>query len=195
MKKLKSKLGFTLMELMVALLILVLLVMGIGVGMDAGLQIYREAIFESDSATMADIVNTNLGDILRYSQDIRENTDSFSDTEGNTLSPDQVGFVFTNLEYGIQDAYFYTPVLPGGASMGVLQMKNLKNAKVVELVNTGAYPNLVISNFHITYVAPGAYVEGNPVRGGYFNVSYTIYSELDDSLSREVTCVVRLLNQ
>lgn len=194
MKKMRTKAGFTLMELLVALLILVLLVMGIGVGMDAGLHIYREATFEADSATLAGILNTNLGDILRYSQNVRENPDTFRDAEGNTLTKEEVGFVFTNLEYGIQDAYFYTPILDDNSSMGVLQMKNLKNLSVVELVNSGAYPNLVISNFKITYVAPGATVNGAVVRGGYFNITYTIYNENDTSLSRNVEYIVRLMN-
>ena len=194
MKKLKSKRGFTLIELMATLLILVLLAMGIGVGMDAGTKIYQEATFESDSATLAGILNTNIGDILRYSQDVRLNESSFSDAEGNTLSPEKVGFVFTNLEYGIQDAYFYTPIIPGGQSKGVLQLKNLKNATVMELVNAGAYPDLVISNFVITYVTPGTNPSGGSGRGGYFNVSYDIFSVTNESHTRHVDTVIRLMN-
>lgn len=194
MNKLKNKAGFTLMELLVALMIMVFLVIGIGVGMDAGGRIYREATFESDSASLAGILNTSLGDILRYGTDIKANPDYFQDSEGNMLSKDQVGFVFTSLEYGIQDAYFYTPVLEGGASMGVLQLKNLYNPRVIELVNSGAYPDLVVSNFRITYVAPGSNSDGDPGRGGYFNVSYTIYSDSNTANSREVNTVVRLIN-
>jgi len=194
MKKMRSKAGFTLMELLVSLLILVMLVMGIGVGMDAGMRIYQEATFEADSATLAGILNTNLGDILRYSQNVRENDDTFRDAEGNILRKSEVGFVFTNLEYGIQDAYFHTPVLDDNSSMGVLQMKNLKNLSVVELVNAGAYPNLVISNFRITYVAPGATVGGEVVRGGYFNITYTIFNETNTDLSRDVAYIVRMIN-
>ena len=195
MKKLKSNKGFSLMELLVALLILVLIVMAIGVSMDAGVRIYQEAIFEADSASLAGILNTNIGDILRYSQDIRENTSSFSDAEGNTLTAEKVGFVFTSVEYGIQDAYFYTPVAPGGESKGVLQIKNLKNASVMELVNSGAYPDLVTSNFRITYYAPGTTVGGAVGRGGYFEVTYDIFSTKDESLTRSVSTIVRMMNQ
>lgn len=195
MNKLKNKAGFTLIELLLAMMIMVFLVVGIGVGMDAGSRIYREATFETDSAALAGILNTSLGDILRYSTDIKENPGFFNDKEGNNLSKDQVGFVFTSKEYGVQDAYFYTPILADGTSMGYLQLKNLYNPHVIDLVNEGAYPDLAVSNFKITYVAPGTDGGGNPGRGGYFNISYTIYSSSNTEHAREVKTVVRLVNQ
>ncbi len=199
MKKLRSKAGFTLIEMMAVVLILVVLMMGIGKTMDAGMQIYRDATFEADSAALAGILNTSIGDILRYSQDILENTGTFEDASGDLIVKERVAFVFTNLEYGIQDAYFYTPIQEGGVSRGVLQMKNLRNADIVELVNTGAYPDLVISNFKITYVAKGATVlnaSGASIesRGDYFHVTYEIFSESNDQLKRNVETIIRRLN-
>ena len=99
-------------------------------------------------------------------------------------------YVFTSLDYGIQDAYFYVPFHESGRNMGALQMKNTRNPNVVELVNTGAYPDLVISDFTITYsprIAPG-------VEGGYFEISYKITSELDSSRTRMVNTIVRVMN-
>lgn len=195
MNKRNNKAGFTLMELLVALMIMVFLVIGIGVGMDAGGRIYQEATFETDSASLAGILNTHLGDILRYCTDIKENPGYFQDPDGNNLDKAQLGFVFTSLEYGIQDAYFHTPVLQDGSSKGYLQLKNLYNRHVVDLVNEGAYPDLVVSNFRITYVAPGKNSEGGSGRGGYFNISYTIYSNTNTEYSRQVETVVRLINE
>lgn len=187
MKKTRKNAGFTLIEMLCALLIMVFLIMGMGVGMDAGSRIYRDATFESDSATLAGILNTSLGDILRFSS-VAETAEMRNLPEG--FDKTEVPYVFTSLDYGIQHAYFYTPVFEDGTSMGVLQMKNLKNDKVVELVNSGAYPDLVISNFEITYsprVAPG-------IEGGYFDITYTIYDEHDTSKKREVATIVRLMN-
>jgi len=194
MSKLKNKAGLTLIEMMVALLIMVFLVLGMGVGMDSGSRVYQSAIFEADSAALADTLNTSLGDILRYSCEIRKNEGVFENFSGDHIVAEDVGFVFTNYEYGIQDAYFHTPVFADGTSKGVLQLKNLKNAEVVELLNAGAYPELVVSNFKITYVAEGTNSEGAQGRGGYFDVSYTIYRVGDESKSREVSCVIRLMN-
>lgn len=203
MKKLNNNAGFTLIEMLAVVLILVVLTMGIGKTMDAGIQIYRDATFESDSATLAGILNTSLGDILRYSAEIRVNegtaadpTKGFLDSSGSYLMKENVGFVFTNYEYGIRDAYFYTHVFADSSSYGVLQMRNLKNADVVELVNTGAYPDLAVTNFLITYVPEGAIdSSGNSLRGGYFEIEYEIISENNDQLKRKVETVIRLMNQ
>ena len=195
MKKLKKKGGFSLIEMMCALLILVLLIMAIDVGFKAGGTIYQEATFEAESATLAGILNTALGDILRYSIGVRETTATEREKYGNDVGiPDASGngvyYVFTSLDYGIQDAYFYVPFHENGTNMGALQMKNTRNPNVVELVNTGAYPNLVVSDFRITYSqrkAPG-------VEGGYFEISYLITSELDSSKTRMVETIVRVMN-
>ena len=195
MKKLKNKGGFSLIETMCALLILVLLVMGMGVGMDAGSKIYRDAVFESESATLAGILNTSIGDILRYAIDIRETNDTEKMKYGNDVGIPHfedatLHYVFTSLDYGIQDAYFYVPPHEDGGYMGPLQLKNTRNPNTVELINTGAYPDLLITDFLITYsprIAPG-------IEGGFFEISYTIYSESDESKSREVETIVRIMN-
>ena len=195
MKKLKKKGGFSLIEMMCALLILVLLIMGIDVGFKAGGEIYQDATFEAESATLAGILNTSLGDILRYSIDVRETTAKEKQKYGNDVGIPHASdptryYVFTSLDYGIQDAYFYVPFHESGKNMGALQMKNTRNPNVVELVNIGAYPDLVISDFKITYsprIAPG-------VEGGYFEISYKITSELDSSKTRMVNTIVRVMN-
>ena len=185
MKKSRRNSGFSLIELLCALLILVILVIGIGVSMDAGVGIYCDATFEAESATLAGILNTSLGDILRYSVDVRETT-----AEEKLEHGSDVEFVFTSLDYGIQDAYFYIPPHISGGTMGPVQMKNLRNPAVVELVNTGAYPDLVVSNFEIEY-SPR---EDAGVKGGYFEISYLISSETDAAKTRSVETIVRLMN-
>ena len=195
MKKLKKKGGFSLIEMMCALLILVLLIMAIDVGFKAGGTIYQEATFEAESATLAGILNTALGDILRYSIDVRETTATEREKYGNDVGIPEAGgagkyYVFTSLDYGIQDAYFYVPFHESGRNMGALQMKNTRNPNVVELVNTGAYPNLVVSDFNITYSPPS----GLGVQGGYFEITYQIISELDSSKTRMVNTIVRVMN-
>ena len=196
MKK-RAKRGFSLLEMMVALAILIFIVIGIGVGMDAGIDIYKEAIFEADSASMAGIVNSNLGDILRYSTRVTVNKgDNLTDASGSDVRVEDVQFVFTSVDYGIKDAYFYTPVLPDGTTKGVLRLTNLKKDKDMELVNSGAYPDLDIANFKITYYEPGktSIANGGSGRGGYFEVTYDVISTKDLSMKRSVSTVIRLMN-
>ena len=192
MKKIASKSGFTLIEMLATLLILVFLILGIDTGMDSAVRVYDEAKFEANSASMANIVNTSLGDILRYSDNLtvaEENT-SFKDSAG-TIVPN-VEFVFTNYEYGVRDAYFS---LKDSANKedGILRMRNLENGNVVELVNTGAYPDLKIGNFEITYLAKSTGDDGNPT-GGYFAIEYDVYSTKDESLTRHVEYIIRCMN-
>lgn len=196
MRKNRKNSGFSLIEMLCALLILVILVIGIGVGMDAGSRIYHDATFEAESATLQGIVNTSLGDILRYSIDVRVVTNEEKLEQGLDIGiPDAdttktTRYVFTSVDYGIQDAYFYIPPHMAGGNMGPVQMKNLKNPKVVDLVNTGAYPDLMIKDFMITFsprIAPG-------IEGGYFEISYTITSEKDPSRTRSVETIVRIMN-
>lgn len=191
MKKLTSKGGFTLIEMLATLLILVFLVLGIGTGMDSALRIYDEARFESNSAAMANIVNTSLGDILRYSENLTTPGDEGFLDSSNTKVPD-VEFVFTNYEYAVRDAYFSLKN-SSNTTDGILRMRNLRDGNVIELVNTGAYPDLKIGNFNITYNAKGSDDNGNPI-GGYFDVTYKVYSTKDESLTRDVSYIVRCMN-
>ncbi len=189
MKKLKSKGGFTLVEMLATILILVFLILGIGTGMDSALTIYNEAKFEANSASMADIVNTSLGDILRYAyiRTPNEGESYFIDIT-NTKVPD-VEFVFTNYEYGVRDAYFYLDKDRADGD-GVLRLKNLNDSKEVELVNTGAYPKLRITDFSISYVP----AQTNSANGGYYEINYTVASTVDSTLTKEVSYVVRSMN-
>ncbi len=189
MKKLASKSGLTLIEMLVTILILVFLVLGIGTCMDSALNIYDEAKFESNSASMANIVNTSLADILRYSDNLTDKGETvsgyFTDSSGTKVA--NVDFVFTNYEYAVRDAYFTV------SDDGVLRIKNLGDSNAVELVNTGAYPDLKISSFKLTYTAKGTDTDGNPT-GGYFEINYTIYSDKDSNLTKDITYIVRSMN-
>ena len=191
MEKLKSKEGFTLIEMVVALLILVMIIVSMDTVMDSSLRIYNDATFEADSASMAGIVNTNIGDILRYVDYIKTNEDGvFVGADGGQLS--NVEFVFTSYDYGVQDAYFYLAPDAERGSSGVLQMRSLKNAGTVELVNTGAYPNLAITDFDVVFT-PNRDESGNIV-SGYFEVTYTIFDVNHPDKTKDESCVVRLMN-
>lgn len=190
MKKLKSKAGLTLMEMMAALLVMVLLVMGMGTGMDAGMRVYRDSQFETDSAALADILNTSMSDLLRYAQDVKK----------STATPDGIEFVFTNAEFGVLDGYFQMSDQEN--SKGTVQLKNLKDSSALELVNAGAYKNLSITNLHVIYVPEGAIemqIPGDenktPIsRGGFFYITYEISSTVDSAKTRTEETVVRQMN-
>lgn len=192
MKKCNRKAGFTLVEMLVSLLILVLLVVGMGSGLSAATRVYRDSIFESNSAALESTLNDTLGDVLRYSEElvtVTANGHPFVNAGGQQLPTGNdagaVNFVFSNAEYGVQQAYFYTPVQDDGTVGGPLQMKTLNSSIPVDLINKGAYPALCVGDFVITYEETE----------GLFQISYTIFGAADTARTRQVQCTVRMLNK
>ncbi len=194
MKRLKTKKGMTLVEMLVTLLILVFLIVGIGTCMSSAIRIYDEATFEADSATLAGIVNNTLSDILRFST-VR-NDGTYIDYEGTKRN--DLTYVFTSTDYSIAEAYFIISENEDRTN-GVIQLGSLRNSNVRELINTGAYPNLMIdkATFHIDYVSDGEHAEsGTELRGGYFKISYDIYSTLKpDTFNKHIDHIVRVMNK
>lgn len=191
MDKLKSKEGFTLIEMVVALLILVMIIVSMDTVMDSSLRVYNDATFEADSSAMAGIVNTNIGDILRYADYIKTNEDgAFVGADGGQLT--NIEFVFTSYDYGVQDAYFYLEPDAERGSSGVLQMRSLRNAGTVELVNTGAYPNLAITDFHVVFTPVKD--DAGKITTGYFEITYTVFDVNRPDKTKDESCVVRLMN-
>lgn len=184
----RANAGFTLIEFLVSVAIMMVLLAGIGVGMDTGSKVYRDASFETDSAMLADTLNNSLGDILRYSQNVRENDGIFQDSLGNNLNIYQAPFVFTNLEYGVQDGYLVVSSENGG---NVFEIRNLRNSDVMELVNTGAYPNLTVTDFTLAYVSPERDSGGDT---GYAEISYVIRNVNNPSLNKQINMVIRFMN-
>jgi prepilin-type N-terminal cleavage/methylation domain-containing protein len=192
----RGKAGFTLVEMLATILILVLLVAGMSVGIASAYRIYSTAIFESDSAVMISNINKTLGDILGYAQELR--TDApFRDWSGIALptgtGANAVNFVFSNSEYGLQQAYFYVSTGDDedldesttiGEPVGRIQFMSLGSDTPLDVINQGVYVNLEVTNFRITYNETGQ----------YFSISYTVRSTQDASKTKDVEYAVRLLN-
>lgn len=187
LKKLHSKAGMTLMEMMVSLLIMVLLVLAMGTGMNAGVRVYNDANFESNSASLAANINTALTDMLRYAQDLPKPEPGEGPIPIST-------FTFTNLEYGLRDASFTT-------TNGIIQIISQTNGfSPKALVNSGSYNKLEVDGFSVTYYpqnitnAKIELLDGSeePVqRGGLFYIRYQIVSP--DGKTRDTEAVVRLM--
>lgn len=197
MKKLKSKHGLTLMEALVAIIILVMLVVAIGTSMNSAISIYGDSRFESNSAALADIINTSLNDMLRYAENITAITLGREEATTHT-------YTFTNIEYGLQDVYFYIPAETTESEMkGILSVKSpLKSdntaAFITPLVNSGVYSDMEISEFSIKYLDAGDTTKDEngieTTYGGCFYITYTIQSTIASDMSRTVETVVRLAN-
>lgn len=158
----RNRKGFSLMEMLVTLLILVLLVMGMNSGLSAAVRVYDEAVFYSDSRTLAGMLDTTLSDLFRFSEQIKPVSAVSSEDLYDSMGR-KIDYVFTNAEYGMNDAYidWRADISPN------LQLRNLKNSNFYSLLNSGAFPGMSISSFSYTY-DPGE---------AMYTVQYVISSE------------------
>lgn len=86
MKKCKDKKGFTLMEMLVCVITLVIICLICTTGMNLALRSYSESMFESHSQTVEAMLDSAIGDLFRFSDNVSVNGDEV---------------VFTNSTYGV----------------------------------------------------------------------------------------------
>lgn len=146
-KKLASRGGLTLVELLAAIMILALIGVGMATGMTAAIQTYERSVFASETLVLQDTINTTLGEYLRYASGVVDASGTVtvaSEEYGTgTFVTGKGGAVFT-----AGAGYLYFDV--GG--------------KKALVVNSGAYTDLTVTNFAITY-ASGT---------GVFHVTYQL---------------------
>lgn len=156
MKKLRSKKGFTLIEMLACVVTLLLLTGICTMGTNLAVNSYNRSMFETDSQTLESTVDMYLGDILRHATlELEENT---------LLSGNKSIKNITNMSYGIyqgkilikDDGRFYICKTPTDED-GVLLLSETVYTKTLK-----------ITEFHMEYNEAGQYVTG----------SYTIQSTL-----------------
>jgi len=171
----RTKSGFTLIEMLVAIAVIVLLIIGIGAGVNAGLKAYKESIFESNCGTLSEILNTTIGDALRYSEDV---------------SGENSSFTFTNYDYNVKACYFTIKDIDNRSGGYVYMTNGVTGEKAINvpIVNDGAYADdLMVTSLVIT-----SHKSDNG--GYYFDIAYTITSISDSNLSHDYTLRVRQAN-
>ena len=177
--------GFTLVETLVSILILVIMVAATTTGMNAAVRIYKEATFHANSATLESMLRATLEDLLSYAQDVQTRP-AAGNAEGN--------FLYTNYEYGVQDAYLRLNTTKTDGSP--IQMVNQETGEARDLMNTGAYPMLTIrtpeSGNWVVYGIPADAPAGSTEK--VFTYNFTIVSQQDPNMTREVSGTIYLLN-
>ena len=173
-KKLFSRKGMTLIEMLASILIIALLVTGMSTGMSVGLRVYNTSAFETSSASLASNINTTLSDILRYSSNYKE-----------YRWPGAPDFSISNEEYGMVNCYF--KVVDGVLQVHYMPDMSGQTRSPKAVVNSGSYDNLEVKNFTIT--------PRSDRKGDYFEISYRIVSTVDSTATKDVKAIVRMINQ
>ena len=161
MRKLVSKRGFTLVEMLACVVTLLLIGMIVSTGMNLATMSLRETTFESDSQMLESTLNTYIGDILRHATEVE------ADVDGTVKS-------FTNDAYYIDGGNFSIDLSVSEISgAGYLTCTSrLEDSQYGTLVaNEGTYGGaLYIKDFTLTYDA----------EKGVFTGSYVIVSSATD---------------
>ncbi|MBQ8519494.1 MAG: type II secretion system protein [Agathobacter sp.] len=172
MRKLKSKKGFTLIEMLACVVVLILIGGICSVGMNLATRSYNESVYESDSQMLEDTLNLYLCDILRHATSVQTEADENAE-EKDVIS-------FTNVAYQIYDGHIEVSERKDdkGGTFLVYESSNGHGAMIVgENVYAGT---LYISDFVLKY---------NPEKK-YFTGYYTIQSSVLENLEKtcEFTC-------
>lgn len=165
--------GFTLVETLVALLVVGLLTGAISVGIRTAVSVRDEMRFVSESEILASTLHTTAGDVLRYAVNISGEHDP----------------AFQNEAYGIEGASYGQLLVGKDESDPTLYGRiYLTNALLADhttgdllLLGSGVYTDLVVQNWQLTY------------DNELFTGAYTIASR-NGKLTKDFTFVFRPVN-
>ena len=144
--------GFTLVETLAAVAILVILIATMSLGLASASDTYRISLFDAESATLADTVDTALGDVLRYAAWEREDR-------------------FTNPDYGVSGGRLF--LKEGKLCINPSPLdEDAEGLRITPLISDGAYSNLELSGFTLSY-------EDGVFRGSYTIASEGISREIE----------------
>lgn len=129
-RKLKARKGFTLVELLVALMILALLTVAVATGTQAGAKIHQDARFASESALLAESLGNALGDILRYAVPVEP------EGGGDVTAFKNESYAYLG-ECWIEADENGRLVLSGGSAL--------------PLLGEGTYTNMAVTDFELIY--------------------------------------------
>lgn len=168
-KKLKSSKGFSLLETLVALIIVLLVASCVTIGISASNRVYKRSLFVSESDITASTIDIALSDVLRYAYNVNLNEDT------NLLS-------FSNKNYSIDGGHF---VIKQGF-LYINTTEGMSDDEIGEhlkpLIGGSTYTASKMTDFQLNY------------NDGEFTGSYTLQSNLYTDLSKTFTFSFRTIS-
>ena len=139
MKKRQNK-GFTLVEMLVATIVMVMVTLCVVSGVAGSQNIYQKSIFMSESDSVSTTLNAAIGDVLHYA--------SFVEKKDDVI-------YFTNAYYAVKSGRFYTK----DGRLYMTPTDTFDEAKLLSLLGKSAYSAMQIKDFKIDYT-DGVYTGG-----------------------------------
>jgi len=171
----RARRGFTLMEMLAAILVLALITAGIAVMLRSAMGTHSSARFESTSAALVSSLNTALCDLGRYGAVTADGSATDAVSRANGITAD--GFRISSDRWAVADAQF---TLDGD---GALQLSG-GDGTAAALIAASAYGGCVLTDFTAVYDADAKTL----------TFSYTVAADDDSGLTRSGHCSCRVLN-
>lgn len=184
-RRLCGRAGMTLVETLMAVLIITLLTSVIFIGSQAAARVAVQDTFAAESQSVADTINRALSDVLRYAEDIT------TDSAGRVTA-------YTSSEYGISDGSLRVGTGEFGTQdtghIYLLYVVGDKDASISLLSNL-SYSGLMVVPADYT-PGSGADISGFDLRysGGVFAGSYRLYDSAHHLLSDSYEFSFRAVN-
>ncbi len=190
--------GFTLVEMLAALIVVTLLTTVVATGVNVGMKVYRQSTFTSEAQTLSNTIENALADPMHFAntQSLSTTTDGVSSTAlywhatylNHNVSP-QVQLQSDNRADGTQ-----IQVLAfAGQADG---KKNEDVGKTFNLLNVGAYTDCTIEETpgeDLCKISPAAPTSAGE-RPTSITVNFTIRSTVDPTLSKDCSFTYKPIN-
>lgn len=181
-RRLCSRAGMTLVETLMAVLIITLLTSVIFIGSQAAARVTVQDTFAAESQSVADTINRALSDVLRYAEDIT------TDSTGRVTA-------YTSSEYGISDGSLRVGTGSEDAGHIYLVYGSAGSADNLPLLSNLSYSGLMVVPEDYT-PGSGADISGFDLRysDGVFAGSYRLYDSAHHLLSDSYEFSFRAVN-
>jgi type II secretory pathway pseudopilin PulG len=182
--------GFTLVETLVALLLVVMMTTVVAVGIQASVRVLAQDTFAAESQSVADTINKALSDVLRYAQDVE------TDGENGLVK------TYSCPAYGINGGKMRVgkPDEEQDKEQDEPGQIYLTDGKNFTLLNSGAYSGLRVVPPDSTLDTLSDNEDKNEdkfelyYKDGVFSGSYRLYDEKNRLLSQEYPFSFRTVN-
>ena len=162
MNKCRDKKGFTLMEMLVCVITLIIICLLCTTGMNLATKSYSDSMFETQSQMVEAMLDSAIGDLLRFSSDVSE-------------AGEEV--VFTNSTYGMVQGTLTVN------DKGYFLLKKGNNKEALLLASSTYVDEMYIDEFDLNYdtathVFTGSYKIKSKLTTKVKDVNFTFKSEV-----------------
>lgn len=181
-RKLRSRSGMTIVETLMAVLIIALLTSTILIGTQAAMRVTYQETFVAESQSVADTINRAFSDVLRYAQNVTTDDDSKVTSYSNAAYGVTEGAIHVGT--GTTDAgYIYLAYVGAGDTGNIPLLSNLSYSNLKVVPADFSPGSSLDSRFDLRY------------KDSVFTGSYCLYDSERQLVTKPYTFTFRAVNE